>query len=162
MVQRPEDRSFESFFRDTYATTVAALAAAAGNGHDASDLAQDAYLQAYRRWAQVCTLDRPDAWVRRVALNKLIDRHRRATVFQRIAVRLRPADAEDRYPSDVDALHAAVADLPSRQREAVIRHYFDDRSLSDVAEDLGVSQGTVKSQLFDARRTLREIGDGIR
>jgi RNA polymerase sigma factor (sigma-70 family) len=51
---------------------------------------------------------------------------------------------------------AAVAALPPRQRETVVLRYFEDLSEADIAQLLGCSTGTVKSQLSKARSTLAE------
>lgn len=52
---------------------------------------------------------------------------------------------------------AAVALLPDRQRTAVALFYIGDRSISDVAEVMGVREGTVKATLHNARQQLEKI-----
>ena len=52
-------------------------------------------------------------------------------------------------------LRRAVAALPTRMRAAVCLHYLADLSVADVADALGISAGTVKSSLHDARQRLR-------
>ncbi len=61
---------------------------------------------------------------------------------------------------DDEELEAAVAALSRRQREVVDLHYFADLTLAEVATALGVSEGTVKSTLSDARRNLRRLLGG--
>jgi RNA polymerase sigma-70 factor (ECF subfamily) len=53
-----------------------------------------------------------------------------------------------------DEWWAAVRALPDRQRAVVVLHYVEDRSVLDVAEVLGIAEGTVKATLSRARRTL--------
>ena len=50
----------------------------------------------------------------------------------------------------------AIRQLPQRQREMVTLHYLDERPYRDIAEALGVSIGTVKATLFNAKQSLRE------
>ena len=54
---------------------------------------------------------------------------------------------------DVDVKHA-LAELPPKQRQVCVLHYLLDQSVETIAEGLGVSEGTVKTQLFRARKTL--------
>lgn len=65
------------------------------------------------------------------------------------------ADETDR------ALWQAVSGLPSGERTAVILHYRQGMSVAEIASALGVTTGTVKTQLFRARRTLRVTLDGM-
>lgn len=53
-------------------------------------------------------------------------------------------------------IRRAVARLPRRQREVIVLHYYADLSIADTAELLRCSAGTVKSQLFDARKRLEK------
>ncbi len=62
-------------------------------------------------------------------------------------------DAEGHRAVDV---REAITRLPHRQREAIVLHYYVDLSVSDTARVLRCSPGTVKSQLFDARKRLQK------
>jgi RNA polymerase sigma-70 factor (ECF subfamily) len=140
-------------FRREYPRLVRALGAAAGRDA-AADAVQDAFVQAARHWRRIRDYDDPAAWIRRVAVNRLADQRRAArreagALPQIVIVNVtEPA----RPPSDVVRL---VAGLPRGQRLAVCLFYLADLSIAEVAEALGVSAGTVKSQLHDARMALR-------
>jgi RNA polymerase sigma-70 factor, ECF subfamily len=149
------DVEFDDFFRRHHAPLVRALAVAAGR-EEAADAVQDAFLQAHRHWRKVSAYDRPEAWLRRVAVNRLTDGQRRRARRDRALARL-GADREGDGLQPVDhALLDAVRSLPERQRLAVCLHYLADLSVDDVAEALAVSPGTVKSQLHDARQSLAQ------
>lgn len=62
-------------------------------------------------------------------------------------------DADGHLNLDV---RQAITRLPRRQREAIVLHYYADLSISDTAKVLRCSPGTVKSQLFDARKRLQK------
>jgi RNA polymerase sigma-70 factor (ECF subfamily) len=64
--------------------------------------------------------------------------------------------ASDDGPADVD-LQRAIAGLPEGQRRAVVLHHLADLTVDDVAEVLGVSAGTVKTQLHRGRTRLAEV-----
>jgi RNA polymerase sigma-70 factor, ECF subfamily len=152
----------EQIFRDEYRRLVRALAVAAGDTEVAADAVQDAFLQAARHWGRVGAYDDPVGWIRTVAVRRLADRargrRRAAAALPRIAVGGR---VDDIVP-DVD-LARAVAALPDGQRLAICLYHLADLAVDDVARALGVSSGTVKSQLSDARRALAlsaEVCDG--
>src|SRR5690242_10134166 len=90
MVVEPD---FEALFRRSYADLVRALTAAAGR-EEAADAVQEAFLAAYREWATVGTYDVPVAWVRRVAVRRLLNVHRSVARRDRALARIGP------YPSD--------------------------------------------------------------
>jgi RNA polymerase sigma-70 factor (ECF subfamily) len=152
------DLDFDELFRQHYAPLVRALAVAAGT-EEAADAVQDAFLQAHRRWARVAGYERPDAWVRRVAVNRLTDVRRRRVRRGRAVERL-GAGIDDAAPAPADLdLRRAVQGLPERQRLAVCLYYIADLSVEEVAETMDVTSGTVKSQLHDARQSLaRTLG----
>jgi RNA polymerase sigma-70 factor (ECF subfamily) len=71
-----------------------------------------------------------------------------------VAVRLRPAGNADPPTLDGLAVTAALRDLPAAQRAAVVLHHLLDLPVEQVAVELGVPVGTVKSRLTRARRAL--------
>jgi RNA polymerase sigma-70 factor, ECF subfamily len=123
-------------------------------------VAQEAFLRTYGRWSEVSALDRPQSWVRRVAVNLATSRFRRVAAEARALTRLsaRRADLNPvRLSEDDERFWAAVRQLPRRQAQVVALHYGDDRSVADVAEILGCAEGTVKAHLHGARRALTAI-----
>lgn len=163
---RDADEQIEALFRAHYAPLVRGLALAAGSVDAAADAAQDAFVQLHRHWRKVSRYEDPAAWLRRVAVNRLADQHRgrrrRDAAVERLAGELggragATAGSATAGPSPdqlVDLL-AAVADLPPRQRLAVGLHHLGGLPVAEVAAALDVSEGTVKSQLHDARKNLR-------
>jgi RNA polymerase sigma-70 factor (ECF subfamily) len=154
--------TFERFFRDEYPRLVPMLHALTGDRQRAEDLAQESLAKAQQDWARVSTLDRPGAWVRRVALNASSNvrrrRGREAAALHRIG-RAGP-EAVDLPAAADPELWLLVRRLPERQRWAVALHYVEDRALADVAAVLGCSEGAVKTHLSRARATLaRQLTD---
>jgi RNA polymerase sigma-70 factor (ECF subfamily) len=146
--------TFESFYRRELAGVVALARALCGPSH-ADDVAQEAMLAAYRRWDDVQHLDRPGAWVRRVAVNMATSTLRRRAVEAKALLRLgaRPSVAAELEPTTED-FWAEVRRLPRRQAQVVALHYLDDMSVGDVAATLGCAEGTVKQHLSRARTAL--------
>jgi RNA polymerase sigma-70 factor (ECF subfamily) len=146
--------AFEAFFRAEHPKLVAFAWALTGDSHAAAELAQEALLRAYRDWAKVAAYDNPGGWIRRVLVNLVADRGRRrrseAAALARVPA---PGPVVDLERS-TDHWWRAVRALPDGQRAAVALHYLEDMSVADVAAALGISEGTVKTQLSRARQTL--------
>jgi RNA polymerase sigma-70 factor (ECF subfamily) len=146
---------FDDFYRDEYHRLVPVIAALLGDRAGAEDVVQEALSEAQRRWTDVVELDKPGAWVRRVALNRASNTRRRSGRESRALARLRIVRAEpepDRLPDD--ELWTFVRDLPDQQRRAVVLHYVGDLSVADVADVMECSEGTVKTHLSRARAQL--------
>ncbi|MCU1483336.1 MAG: putative polymerase subfamily sigma factor [Actinomycetia bacterium] len=159
---RPTDdpaRSFDDFFAAEYRTVVALTAALAGRGPGAEELAQEAFVRAFRRWDRIAGYDDPAAWVRRVAANlatsTLRRRGREARALARVALRRPPVAAE---PVD-ERFWAAVRALPRRQAQCVALHYLEDRSTAEIAVVLGIAEATVRVHLHDGRKRLASALD---
>jgi RNA polymerase sigma-70 factor (ECF subfamily) len=155
------ESEFEAFFRTEYPSLVSALAVAVGRDQ-AADVVQEAFVRANARWSKVRKMDRPGAWVRRVALNLATDHHRGLARRRRYAPLLAPEEWCEQTPRDKD-LADALAQLPQRQRLVVVLHYLMDLPVAQVAFELGISDGTVKATLHSARANLRkrlEVIDG--
>ena len=143
----------EIVFEREYARLVRALGVAFG-AEAAADAVQEAFIRADRRWGRVGRMDDPAAWVRRVALNRLLNGRRDARRQADIVAGVHVVSASDITDERLD-LHRAIEALPEQMRLAVCLHYLADLSVADVASALGVAAGTVKSNLHDARKRLR-------
>ena len=124
---------------------------------DAADAVQEAFVQADRIWdSSLRTYADPAGWVRRVAINRLLNGERNRRRRKEILATIRVVPDDD-LTADLLDLRRAVAALPDRQRAAVCLHYLADLSVADVAAALEVGEGTVKSNLHDARTRLRRF-----
>jgi len=144
--------SFDALYRDSFAIVERSARWVVGDTQLAREIAQDAFVQALVHWRKVRTYENPGAWVRRVAIRQAV----------RAANRTRdmPAFAATAAAPDQDRaldVRAAVASLPPAQRAAVVLRYMHDLSVADVAHTLGCSDGTAKTHLFRARKTLAAL-----
>lgn len=121
----------------------------------AEEIAQDAFVQLYRHWSTVQGYERPDLWVRRVAI-RLAVRHVKREGVRRERERLSVEVPHDHHPRDPDVIRA-VATLSPMQRAAVVLYYWADESVFEIARDLGVSESSVKQHLFRARARLATV-----
>ncbi|HEX5094899.1 MAG TPA: sigma-70 family RNA polymerase sigma factor [Acidimicrobiia bacterium] len=156
------EAQFEELFRASYAGLVRSLTVAAGSQEVAADCVQEAFCRAYVRWRRVGRYDEPVAWVRRVAVNLLIDHSRRMQRHDRALARM-PVDVEPppSDPLEVD-LEGALDSLTPQQRVAAALFYVEDLPVTEVAAAMKLSEGAVKYHLHQARATLRDTLDAHR
>lgn len=154
-----QDQQMEDFCRREYPKLVGAVAMYTGDVQLAEDVAQEALTRVLARWSRIEEVDRPGAYVHRVAMNLANQHYRRRRTARRLRDRRRPVDDVhlDVDSADVVAVRRAVAGLPARQRQAVVLRYQGDLALADIADVMGVTVGTVKSQLHHAHNTLRAL-----
>lgn len=136
-----------------------------GDHHLAEDLTQTALVRTYANWRRVRRADAL-AYARRVLVNANIDRLRRRRMLEVAdgdhGTELgRLADHPDERADERDELVRLLRTLTDRERRVVVlRHYFD-LSERQVAEELAIAPGTVKSTLARALSKLRVSTDPI-
>ncbi len=131
----------------------------------ADDIAQEAFLRTWKQAARWQTGQaRFDTWLHRVVLNLCRDRLRgRRDVTGAVPDIADPSPAADRRierAQTVLSVKAAMARLPSRQREAIMLHVYQELSNVDAAEAMGVTVEALESLLSRARRALRGLLEG--
>lgn len=147
-------------WRDLYLSTYRYIRQRGIPHADAEDIAQEVLAAAY---VNIEGIDpgKLRAWLFAAARNKAIDRYRRASRLAPMDDPSQIADAtEDPERSvlrDLEAadLMSALRSLPARDAHLLSLHYFEERSLADIARDRGMTSGGVKVALFRARRRLR-------
>jgi RNA polymerase sigma-70 factor, ECF subfamily len=151
--------AFADVYREHVETALAVVLALRGVQVGAEDLVQEAFARAYERWHEVGRMDRPDLWVQRVALNLATSRLRRLTSEQRALARLGGRREQIRSDSFEREQHFwdLVRRLPARQARVVALRYAGDLSMREIAEVVGVAEGTVKAQLHTARNRLEAL-----
>jgi RNA polymerase sigma factor (sigma-70 family) len=149
--------SFDVFFRRESRRLVGLAYALSGSRLAADDIAQDALVAAYRRWEEVGRLQNPAGWVRRVVANKAISTIRRrvseAKGLTRLASRVTVSQLPD-MPDETEWIWREVRRLPRRQVQVIALRYYDQLSLSEIAQVLDCSKETVNTHLRRARETL--------
>ena len=145
---------FDAFYLNEFPSLVA-LARALTGSPSAEDIAQEAMLAAYRRWAEIEALDSPAGWVRRVCANLSTSFIRRRAAEARAVLRIGGMrERHTELPQTDEAFWAEVRRLPRRQAQAISLHYIYDMQVSDIALTLDCSQSTVKAHLVRGRAAL--------
>lgn len=130
-----------------------------GDHHSAEDLVQTTLAKVYLSWDKVHRREVIDGYARRILINENNSIWRRAWKKREVSSSEIPdrVGRSDEYDEGQrDALWEFVQTLPKRQRAVIVLRYYEELSEAEIAEALGVSVGTVKSQASRALATLRE------
>ena len=144
-------RALERLYRDRYVAFRNTLATVTGSYNSARDVVQEAFARALRErrsWRGDGSLE---AWVWRIAFRTALEQRKARHAQPGTNGSLDPALPEPARDPD---LAAAVRRLPPRKRLVVFLHYFADLSYAEIAQALGISEGTVAATLSQARATL--------
>jgi RNA polymerase sigma-70 factor (ECF subfamily) len=125
----------------------------------AEDALQDALVIAWRDLRGLRDPDRFDAWLRKLLVNVCIGqatRERRRTVNLRVLPVDGPAAPDELLTvADRDQLERGFRRLPPDQRAILVMNHFLGYSPAEIAEALGIPDGTARSRLFNAHRAMR-------
>src|SRR6476619_6963759 len=129
-----DDVDFRQIYTTTFPRLVRTLWFVVHDHELAQEIAQDAFIELHRQWRKVRSYDRPDLWVRRVALRKA-EREAARTVRRRRAERsLHSVDQTPPAELPDPELRAALLKLPVMQRAVVVLFYLEDRPMEEVAD----------------------------
>ncbi len=144
---------FEDFYAASHQALTIQLFAYLGDLQEAQDVVQEAFCRALTRWRKISTYDDPVAWVRRVAWNLSTSRWRRLRVAQAFLARQREDVIDGPNPDHVELVRALakVADGP---RRIFVMFHIADMPIAEIATQLGLAEGTVKSTLHRTRIVL--------
>ncbi|GGM47017.1 RNA polymerase sigma24 factor [Longimycelium tulufanense] len=137
-----------------------------GDWHRADDLAQTAFVALHRRWRKVRDKAALDAYVRRTLVRAVIDESRRPWRRERQVENLPDVSGSGPELGDAvatrEALLGGLRRVPPRQRAVLVLRFLEGLDVAAVAEALGCSEGTVKSQTARGLDALRAaLGDAL-
>lgn len=151
------DESYVEFVTARWGALYRTAYLLAGQPATAEDLLQTALLKAYVDWHRVVTSDVPEAYLRTIIVNTFLSgRRRRGFPLAAVDPGTEPPVASPEATLlDRLTLWQQVCQLPPRQRAVVVLRYYEDLTEREIADALGCSPGTVKSQAADALQSLR-------
>jgi RNA polymerase sigma-70 factor (sigma-E family) len=153
------DAEFEQYMAARQPSLLRTAYLLTGDRHAAEDLVQTSLAKLYLSWDKVQRRELIDGYVRRIMVNENNSLWRRAWKRREVSTdtipdRVGVADRHDH--GERSALWDFVQTLPRKQRAVVVLRYYEDLSEAEVADILGISVGTVKSQSSRALAALRE------
>lgn len=145
-----DSRDFEAWYRAEHPRLVTLLSAAVGDAEAGRDAADEALTRAFEQWNKVSNMTSPAGWTYRVALNAARRTARRRATERRLLRR----SISHSVPGPTGELWAVVAELPLRQRTAVLLRHVSQLTEAEIAEVMGIARGTVSSTLRVAYQRL--------
>ena len=136
-----------------------------GSRSQAEDLAQEAFLRLYERGHRYSDRGKLQSYLYRIATNLVRSEARRDLRWSRLRVaffhsnghRTEPSQQTEILRTELSReLTRALAKLPLRYRAPIVLSYIEDKSHREIADLLGIQEGTVKSRLYRGRALLRD------
>jgi RNA polymerase sigma-70 factor (ECF subfamily) len=149
-----QHQEFTELYLACYGRLVGQLTLITGDRAEAEDVVQEALTRAAARWSRLRSYEVPELWVRRVALNLVNERRRKAARRLKLLLRLGPPPDVPPVPIEQVAVAQALRALPTGQRQVIVLHHLIGLPVDQIAAELGIPAGTVKSRLARARTAL--------
>jgi RNA polymerase sigma-70 factor (ECF subfamily) len=139
-----------------------------GRHEDAEDATQETFLRVLRYGSKLAQIDDPKLWLARIAWRVAVDRSKQRgrqreipledpeQVVPEVASTETPADQMAQSAQFTASLEKLIAALPEKLRQPLILSAIEEISPGEVAETLGINEGTVRSRVFRARQVLKE------
>jgi RNA polymerase sigma-70 factor (ECF subfamily) len=160
--RRGEPGAFEELVERTHRRVYTLAYRLVGDRHEAEDVAQEAYLRAYRSLRGFRGEARFETWLHRITANTAMSHLRRRGRFGDVLAEgdeRMVREPEARTPDEVverDEIERALAVLPAGQRTVVLLKDVYGFSCQEIGEEIGISEGAVKVRLHRARKRLKE------
>ena len=151
--------SLHELYDASYDRLVLQLFALCGDSGEAEDAVQEAFVKAIGQGRAFDRVQNPEAWLRTVALNHQRNKWRHAKVVRRFVATVPGSQAVPELSPDHVAIVRALAELDPDQREVLVLRYLADLGPAQIAHELGVPEGTVKSRLARGRERLAPLLD---
>jgi RNA polymerase sigma-70 factor, ECF subfamily len=163
--RRGDSTAFDRLVTARLTQTVRLARAIVGDHAEADDVAQEAFLQAWRNLPTLRDTAKFDAWFGKIVVNAARGSMRRRKNVMTVDIEALSIDGES-HPAlghhdpgmegiaDLDALEGAFARLTLDQRTILALHHLEERPVADIAAMLGIPIGTAKWRLHAARSAL--------
>lgn len=162
---------FEEFMRNYQDMVYSHALRMLGSEADAADISQEVFLKAFERYAELSESTRRAGWLKTVTTNLCLNHLSRYRWRWRFFSEMLSSEREDENYADTlpapqqddrrlnsdeqQALQSALQKLPTAQRVPLVLYHFEEMSYEEIARQLGVSMGKVKTDIHRGRETLR-------
>ena len=152
------DREFAEFAQTRSTALRRTAFLLCGDWQRAEDIVQTALVKLYVSWHRVHRDGNIDAYVRTILTRTAIDEFRRAHRHRETLMDAPPeVPARQSNSEDVIDVQRVLDQLPAGQRAVIVLRYWEDLSITETAQTLRISEGTVKSQTAKALTSMRKL-----
>jgi RNA polymerase sigma-70 factor (ECF subfamily) len=145
---------YESYAKAMYNTLIRMV----GETETAQDLLQEAFVKAFRNLNKLTDEQAFSGWIKRIVINTGLEYVRKKKyVFEDIDEQRRDFEEDEPFEEvDVAAIHAAIKELPDGCRTVLSLHIFEGYKHAEIAEQLGITESTSKTQFRHAKQLLKK------
>lgn len=158
--------AFHIFYIHTYQFVYARAKFTIRDEHEAQDLMQEVYLAVYRNIGSLKNTDSVYSWLGGITLRqgmKLVNRKKRNILlsedqegmFEDLPDESRGTEERIARAEEVQIMKDCICELSEEQRAVVLAYYYDEIKVEEIARLLEISEGTVKSRLYHARKHMK-------
>lgn len=163
--QNGDEQAFQTIYEKAYPHVYSYALRLCKNEADAKDIAQETFIQVYQ---SIQDLQRPEAfplWLNRIVYSKfhrILSKQKETAIEQdQLEFHVDQSDKakqiNDSYLLDDKAIiHNMINQLSEKQREVIRLMYYEQYTTSEIAEYLNLPEGTVKSRIFEAKKSLQK------
>lgn len=169
--RRVETQGFDDLFAAQFAPVTRTIYFVLRDWSRAEEITQEAFVKLLKHWRKVSRYERPDLWVRRVAIRDAIrdrSRERRRSELHALAgYALETAADPGTLGTNHSDLVTQLQRLAPQQRAVVVLFYLEDRPMDEIAEIVGCAPSTAWNHLRSARVRLaalmgEEVSEDVR
>ncbi len=165
LAQSGDADAFSQIYNQCYKHVYTYALRLCGNEADAKDIAQETFLQIHK---SIQSLQSPEAfplWLNRIVYSKfhrILAKRREAALEQdqlnyHVDQSDRAKKLNDTYLlDDKEIIRQMIDQLSDKQREAIQYMYYDQYTTNEIAQKLGLPEGTIKSRIFEAKKALQK------
>jgi RNA polymerase sigma-70 factor (ECF subfamily) len=164
----PDLKEFTGVIRDHHSSLRYFIQGLGVNASWVDDVAQDAFLVAYRRWEEFDAVENPGAWLRAIARNIVLNEtaklnRRQRLLDENLTTLLLEAEHEVPEAGELadfshrqDALRQCLSRLTDKARGVIEARYFKDRNSTEIGAEFAMKPVAVRKMLFHARQSLAD------
>ena len=167
LTQKGDKSAFEQIYLLTYSPIFNKINTAINNPDDAEDILQDCFVSMLSGLKSLKEPESFEKWFNIIVTNKIKDyKKKKAPILldenEYNALSNSPEDNYEYLPQEkleyidnVDAVRTLVSELSEKNRQTIQMHYFENKSISEIADKLNISENTVKSRLHNGRNEIK-------
>lgn len=161
-----DERAFATVYNQTYKYVYSRAKCMFSDEGEVQDLIQEVYLALYRNASSIKTEDSIFAWLRTTTFyqgTKMLQKKRKEAllseevegIFETIPDEETQIESDYMDKEDVEVIRSCIDRLSDEQKTVLLAYYYDNLKVNEISEMLSVSEGTIKSRLFLARKNLK-------
>lgn len=151
-----DESSFETLYRKYYEKTFSIARGILMDADEAADATQEIFTQVYKHLARFDKRSKFSTWLFRIAVNRSIQ-HSRSVKYKKNWVELneRVPEVQPEESPIEPRVQASLARLNPQDRAILTLFYWEELSLNDIADSLGIAMNAAKTRLYRARERFR-------